>query len=102
MAKQSREFPVKRTSIMSSMVLNSIATRYLILARAESSPLKFLGASHQKMPIFRVRFREFGCVYVNFRCEYVILMSYYWSMTNSILQRSKELLAEEKNSFLSR
>ena len=30
MAKQIREFPVKGTSILSSMFLNSIATRYLI------------------------------------------------------------------------
>ena len=49
MVKQIREFLVKATSILSSMVPNSIATRYLLLAWAESSSLKYLGLSHQKM-----------------------------------------------------
>ena len=49
MAKQIIEFLVKATSILSSMVPNSIATRYLLLAWAESSSSKYLGLSHQKM-----------------------------------------------------
>ena len=50
-AKQIIEFLVKATSILSSMIdiPNSIATRYLLLAWAESSSLKYLGLSHQKM-----------------------------------------------------
>ena len=48
-AKQIIEFLVKATSILSSIVSNSIATRYLLLAWAESSSLKYLGLSHQKM-----------------------------------------------------
>ena len=49
MAKQIIEFLVKATSIFSSMVPNSVATRYLLLAWAESSFSKYLGLSHQKM-----------------------------------------------------
>ena len=40
-ANQIIEFLVKATSILSSMVPNSIATRYLLLAWAESSSLKY-------------------------------------------------------------
>ena len=49
MAKQIIEFLVKATSILSSIVPNSIATIYLLLAWAESSSSKYLGLSHQKM-----------------------------------------------------
>ena len=49
MAKQIIEFLVKATSILSTMVPNSIASRYFLLAWAESSSSKYLGLSHQKM-----------------------------------------------------